>query len=153
MVCDQMAALVEKRLDDANHLQVRGAPLLLNRPFVMVFFVSPCAAPSPPLPSLLLCTRYPCIAVFLFEDHLFLYAHLFFAYAQHLGEIEPTRGRKGLSQKRRGDREGGGGFAGGKRALATSPQRKSAAMIDRDGRWKFLFAGVFGMRAESTRGV
>ena len=108
MVCDQMAALVEKRLDDANHLQVRGAPLLLNRPFVMVFFVSPCAAPSPPLPSLLLCTRYPCIAVFLFEDHLFLYAHLFFAYAQHLGEIEPTRGRKGLSQKRRGDREGGG---------------------------------------------
>jgi len=28
MVCDQMAALVEKRLDDANHLQVRGAPLL-----------------------------------------------------------------------------------------------------------------------------
>ena len=28
--------------------------------------------------------------------------------AQHLGEIEPTRGRKGLSQKRRGDREGGG---------------------------------------------
>ena len=108
MVCDQMAALVEKRLDDANHLQVRGAPLLLNRPFVMVFFVSPCAAPSPPLPSLLLWTRYPCIAVFLFEDHLFLYAHLFFAYAQHLGEIEPTRGRKGLSQKRRGDREGGG---------------------------------------------
>ena len=73
MVCDQMAALVEKRLDDANHLQVRGAPLLLNRPFVMVFFVSLCAAPSPPLPSLLLCTRYPCIAVFLFEDHLFLY--------------------------------------------------------------------------------
>jgi hypothetical protein len=120
--------------------------------------VSPCAAPSPPLPSLLLCTRYPCIAVFLFEDHLFLYAHLFFAYAQHLGEIEPKRGRKGLSQKRRGDREGGGGgFAGGKRALATSSQRKSAAhaaaMIDRDGRWKFLFAGVFGMRAESTRGV
>ena len=48
------------------------------------------------------------IVMFLFEDHLFLYAHLFFAYAQHLGEIEPTRGRKGLSQKRRGDREGGG---------------------------------------------
>ena len=37
-----------------------------------------------------------------------LFVHLFFAYAQHLGEIEPTRGRKGLSQKRRGDREGGG---------------------------------------------
>ncbi len=56
-------------------------------------------------------------------------------------------------EKRRQRRRGG--FAGGKRALATSPQRKSAAMIDRDGRWKFLFAGagVFGMRAESTRGV
>ena len=62
-------------------------------------------------------------------------------------------GQEGPESKEKRRQRRRGGFAGGKRALATSPQRKSAAMIDRDGRWKFLFAGVFGMRAESTRGV